>query len=321
MKTLTENEIRKAVAEVIRLEARALEKMADSLPDDIAAAVDSLKGVKGRVVVSGMGKSGHIAKKIAATMASTGQPAQFVHPGEASHGDLGMITEDDAIILISNSGESRELSDIIEYSRRHRITLIAITKNQCSTLARHADHVLRLPDAPEACPMGIAPTTSTTCSLALGDGIAVALMQIRGFDRNKFSVFHPGGSLGANLRTVRSVMHSGESLPISSPLDAMSDVLLAMTSKGFGVAAVVENGKLVGAISDGDLRRNMTALLQKHAGDVANPQPITISGDCLIGQALRTMNECKVSSLFVVGTNQNLVGLVHIHDLIRAGAI
>ena len=318
---MTENEIRNAIAEVIRLEARALEKMADNLPEDISATVGILKDVKGRVVVSGMGKSGHIARKIAATMASTGTPAQFVHPGEASHGDLGMITENDAIILISNSGESHELSDIIEYSRRHSIPLIAITKNRLSTLANHADHVLMLPDAPEACAIGMAPTTSTTCSLALGDGIAVALMQVHGFDRAKFSVFHPGGSLGANLRTVQSVMHSGESLPISSPLDTMSDVLLTMTSKGFGVAAVVEDGKLVGAITDGDLRRNMSTLLEKRADDVANSHPITVSEDQLIGEALSTMNERKVSALFVVGATQNLVGLVHIHDLIRAGVI
>jgi len=316
---LTENEIRNAIADVIRTEASALEKMADSLPDDVFIAVDILKNVRGRVVISGMGKSGHIAKKIAATMASTGTPAQFVHPGEASHGDLGMITEEDAIVLISNSGESHELSDIIEYSRRHMISLIAITKNPHSTLASHADYVLTLPDAPEACAIGMAPTTSTTCSLALGDGIAMALMQEHGFGRDKFSVFHPGGSLGANLRTVQSVMHSGDSLPISSPRDTMSDVLLTMTSKGFGVAAVVEDGKLVGAITDGDLRRNMTALLEKYAGDVANAHPITVSEDQLIGEALSTMNERKVSSLFVVGTEQNLVGLVHIHDLIRAG--
>ncbi|WP_417270767.1 KpsF/GutQ family sugar-phosphate isomerase [Celeribacter sp.] len=295
--------------------------MADTLTTDISVTVGLLKSVRGRVIISGMGKSGHIAKKIAATMASTGTPAQFVHPAEASHGDLGMITEDDAIMLISNSGESRELSDIIEFSRRHRIPMIAITKNPDSTLASHADHVLTLPDAPEACAIGMAPTTSTTCSLALGDGIAVALMQVHGFDRDKFSVFHPGGSLGANLRAVRSVMHTGESLPVVAPNDNMSSVLLTMTSKGFGVAALVDGGKLVGAITDGDLRRNMKTLLDKRAEMVANPTPITVPEHLLIGEALSIMNERKVSSLFVVGVGQKLVGLIHIHDLIRAGVI
>lgn len=307
------------IADVIRLETRALEMMADTLPADISVAVGMLKSVRGRVIVSGMGKSGHIAKKIAATMASTGTPAQFVHPAEASHGDLGMITEDDAIILISNSGETRELSDIIEYSRRHRIPMIAITKNANSTLASHADCVLDLPDAPEACAIGMAPTTSTTCSLALGDGIAVALMQEHGFGCDKFSVFHPGGSLGANLRMVQSVMHTGESLPVVAPDDIMSSVLLTMTSKGFGVAALVDSGKLVGAITDGDLRRNMETLLDKQAWVVANPSPITVPEQLLIGEALSIMHERKVSLLFVVGVGQTLVGLIHIHDLIWAG--
>ena len=305
--------------DVLTIESAALIRLHDELPADFDAVVHLLLGVSGRVIVSGMGKSGHVAAKIAATMASTGTPAQYVHPGEASHGDLGMITAVDAVILISNSGETRELADIIGHTRRFAIPMVAITRKPDSTLARQADHVLPLPDAPEACAIGMAPTTSTTCTMALGDALAVALMRLRGFDRDSYLAFHPGGTLGAQLLRVSAVMHKGDDLPVVAESTPMGDTLLEMTAKGFGVAAVVEGGHLLGVITDGDLRRNLDNLLGRTAGEVATRNPRTIAPDALLTEALGIMNASKISLLFAVDADGRLQGLVHIHDALRAG--
>ena len=304
---------------VIRIEAEALSALHSAMPADFDAVVASLLEVKGRGIVSGMGKSGHIAAKIAATMASTGTPAQYVHPGEASHGDLGMITPQDALILISNSGETRELADIIAHSRRFAIPLIAITKKPDSTLGQQADFLLTLPNAPEACAIGMAPTTSTTCTLALGDALAVALMRLRGFERENFLAFHPGGTLGAQLLRVSSVMHTGTALPIVSQETPMGETLIEMTAKGFGVAAVVEEGRLLAVITDGDLRRNLSDLMARTAGEVATRNPRSILPEALLSEALGVMNTHKISALFAVDETGQLRGLVHIHDILRAG--
>ena len=307
--------------DVLRIERDALSQMHDALPDGFDAVVEMLLAVEGRVIVSGVGKSGHIAAKIAATMASTGTPAQYVHAGEASHGDMGMLTPADAAILISNSGETRELADIVGHTRRFSIPMVAITGKQESSLARQADHLLILPDAPEACAIGMAPTTSTTCTLVLGDALAVAMMRLRGFDKDSYLAFHPGGTLGAQLLRVSAVMHTGAELPLVHETTPMGDTLLEMTAKGFGVAAIVENGRLTGVITDGDLRRNMSDLMTRTAGEIATRDPRTISPDSLLSEALgvMNMNEPKVSTLFAVDEDGLLCGLVNIHDALRAG--
>ncbi len=304
---------------VLEIESAALAQLGAELPDDFDAVVEELLAIKGRVIVSGMGKSGHVAGKIAATLASTGTPAQVVHPGEASHGDLGMITADDAVILISNSGETRELADMIGHCARFAIPMIAITRKAGSTLARSADHVLLLPDAPEACAIGMAPTTSTTMAMALGDALAVALMQNRGFDKERFLTFHPGGTLGAQLLRVSAVMHRGNELPIVKADAAMSDTLLVMSQKGFGVAALVNGDRLAGIITDGDLRRNMEGLMDRTAGQVATRTPLVTRPDTLLTEALGIMNATKRTVLLVVEEDHKLVGLLHIHDALRAG--
>ncbi len=305
--------------EVLAIEGDALARLRVELPESFDTVVDMLLGVEGRVIVAGMGKSGHIAAKIAATMASTGTPAQYVHPGEASHGDMGMITAKDAVILISNSGETKELADMIGHTRRFAIPMIAITKKPDGTLGRQADHVLPLPDAPEACAIGMAPTTSTTCTLALGDALAVAMMRLRGFDKESYLAFHPGGTLGAQLLKVSAVMHKGDELPVVSEDTGMGDTLVEMSQKGFGVAAVVRDAQLVGIITDGDLRRNMDGLMGRNAGDVATRAPLVTSPDALLVEALGVMNAQKRTVLLVTDGQDHLVGLVHIHDALRAG--
>lgn len=308
-------------AEVLSIEAAALLALADSLGEPFEKAVKLLAQVQGRVILSGMGKSGHIGRKIAATLASTGTPAQFVHPGEASHGDLGMIMKDDACIMLSNSGETAELADEVAHTRRFKIPMIAITKNANSSLAKAADIALILPDQPEACGIGMAPTTSTTMQLALGDALSVALMKLRGFDRDNFLVNHPGGKLGAQLLKVDSIMHTGSSLPVVTKETAMSEALLEMTAKGFGTAAVVADEKLIGVITDGDLRRNMDGLMDHTAGSVATMDPLTARPDMLASEALGIMNRKTISALMVVDRSGTLKGLVHIHDILRAGVV
>ncbi|MBY5986502.1 SIS domain-containing protein [Roseovarius atlanticus] len=305
--------------DVLTIERDALDLMRDTLPDDFDAVVECLLKVPGRVIVSGMGKSGHVAAKIAATFASTGTPAQHVHPGEASHGDLGMVTAQDAVILISNSGETRELADIIAHCARFSIPLVALTKKPDSALARQADHVLTLPDAPEACGIGMAPTTSTTCTMAMGDALAVAMMKLRGFERENFLAFHPGGTLGAQLLKVSAVMHTGDELPLVTEDTSMGETLVEMTRKSFGVAAVVSGDQLVGIVTDGDLRRNMDGLMTHTAGEVATKSPLVIAPDTLLVEALGVMNANKRTVLLVTDSTNRLVGLVHIHDALRAG--
>ena len=295
--------------------------MADCPTEGFARAVMLMLGARGRVIVSGMGKSGHVARKIAATLASTGAPALFLHPGEASHGDLGMVTGDDVCLLLSNSGETRELSDLIQYTRRFDIPMIAITRVSDSTLARQADVALILPDMPEACAIGMAPTTSTTCALALGDALAVALMEERGFAADAFHVFHPGGKLGAQFLRVSDVMHVGDALPVVSPGTPMGETLIEMSAKGFGIAAVAEDGILRGIITDGDLRRNLDGLMGCDAGQVATHNPRIATPDMLLSEALGLMNRYKIGAMLVVEEGGRLRGLVHIHDCLRAGVV
>lgn len=312
--------IRQTAARVLRLEGEAVARMAEALPVDFEAAVEAILAVKGRVILSGMGKSGHIARKISATLASTGTPSYFVHPAEASHGDLGMITPEDLCILISNSGETSELGDIVAHVARFSIPMIGISKNPDSTLMKAADMRLVLPNEPEACIIGMAPTTSTTLTLALGDALAVAVMERRGFVAENFRTFHPGGKLGAQLAKAAQLMHSGVALPLVTEHLPMPDVLLVMTEKGFGIAGVVEDGRLTGVITDGDLRRNMDGLMTKTAGQVATRNPRAITPDTLAAEAVALMSG-RITALFVLEADGSPVGLLHLHDCLRAGVL
>ncbi len=309
---------------VLRLEAEGLDALANSLGEEFSRALDLLTAASGRVTVTGMGKSGHVARKIAATLASTGTPAQFVHPGEASHGDLGMIAPGDAVLAMSNSGDTTELNDIILYTRRFGIPLVAMTAKAGSTLAEGADATLLLPRAPEACPMGLAPTTSTTMMLALGDAIAVALLERKGFSEKDFQVLHPGGSLGRKLLHVSDIMHGPETLPLCRPDTTMSEAILIMTQGTFGCVGITDDGgALIGIITDGDLRRHMDpGLLAALAREVMTGRPRTIRPQALAAEAVGIMNgvrnERPITSLFVV-ENDRPVGIVHIHDCLRAG--
>lgn len=307
---------------VVRTEAAALGTLANALGDPVVAAVEMILASKGRVVVSGMGKSGHIARKIAATLASTGTPAHFVHPAEASHGDLGMITPDDVVLVLSNSGETPELADLIAHTRRFGISMIAMASRADSSLMKQADVPLLLPKVEEACGTGVVPTTSTTMSLALGDAIAVALMEYRQFTAAHFRDFHPGGKLGTRLSIVRDLMHGVQNLPLVQIDSPMSDTLIEISQKGFGVAGVVgSDGKLVGIVTDGDLRRHMDGLLNKTAQDVMTPNPTTIAPTALAEQALAVMQDRKITCLFVAGDDRRAEGLLHIHDCLRAGLV
>ena len=314
---------------VLALESDALKRLGESLDDSFAAAVDLFMKTEGRVVVSGMGKSGHIARKIAATFASTGTPAQFVHPAEASHGDMGAITGRDAVMVMSNSGETREIADLLEHARRYGIPLVGVAGVRGSMLIESADVGLVLPDVPEACPMGLAPTTSTTMMLALGDALAIALMERRGFTRDEYRVLHPGGQLGKALIRVSDLMHRGNELPLVHPAMPMPDVLIEMTSKRFGCAGVVDaEGRLLGIITDGDLRRHMSAgLLGKTAETVMTPHPRTVRAGALAAEAVGIMNNrtSPITCLFVTedtAAGQKTpvpVGIIHVHDCLRAG--
>jgi arabinose-5-phosphate isomerase len=305
---------------VIEIEAGGLRQAAQALDETFVRALDMFTDVTGRIIVSGMGKSGHIANKIAATLASTGTPAFFVHPGEASHGDLGMITREDAVLAISNSGDTVELADIIAHSRRFSIPLVAITGKEESALAEAADVVLVLPQGDEACPMGLAPTTSTTATLALGDALAIALLERKGFTADQFQLLHPGGQLGRKLLRVTDIMHKGENMPIVSPGNLMADVLITITAKTFGVAGVVDGeGRLAGVITDGDLRRHMSPdLLEMRAEDIMTRDPISVPPQLLAAEALGLMNEKRISAVFVVDGGKPL-GLVRIHDILHWG--
>jgi arabinose-5-phosphate isomerase len=311
-----------AVAQrVILAEIRGLEALAEALDGSFHRAVEACASAVGRIIVTGVGKSGHIARKIAATLASTGTPAQFVHAVEASHGDLGMIGSGDAILALSNSGETTELADIIAYSRRFSIPLIAITGGSRSSLAGAADVVLLLPHAAEACPMGLAPTTSTTSMMALGDALALALLERKGFSSTDFRLFHPGGKLGRQLLRVRDIMHQQCEVPLVSPTALMSEAILVMTAKSFGCVGVCESdGPLIGVITDGDLRRHMGDSLLGHAVQtVMRRNPKTITAGALAADALGLMNRQAITSLFVVDQVDRPVGFVHLHDCLRAG--
>lgn len=307
---------------VIEVEGQAMLRLAGEIPEDLAHAVELISGCSGRLIVSGMGKSGHIARKIAATFASTGTPALFVHPAEASHGDLGMITSADICLLISNSGETTELGDLLAHAARFSIPVVAICGREDSTLMRAADVRLKLPDAPEACAIGMAPTTSTLLTLALGDALAMAIMERRGFAREQFSAFHPGGKLGARLAKVSQLMHPADESPIVGSDTPMSDTLIEMTAKGFGIACVTDaDGRLVGVISDGDLRRAIDGLLERSAGDVATRHPITVTPDMLAAEAVALMQKGKVTTLVVTFQDRIPVGILRIHDCLRAGVV
>ena len=294
--------------------------MADGLGGRFLEAVETIRAARGRVIVTGIGKSGHIARKIAATLASIGTPVFFVHAADASHGDLGMITSDDVMLALSWSGETEELKELINYSRRFRIALIAVTGNVESTLGQAADIVLVLPPAREACPHNLAPTTSSLMQLALGDALAIALLESRGFTAVDFGVFHPRGKLGAALKFVRDLMHPGGAVPLIARGAPMSEAIVEMSAKGFGCVAIVEaTGKLAGVITDGDLRRHMRAdLLQASVDAVMTASPKTIRPDQLASEALQLLNESKITALIVVEADRP-VGIVHFHDLLRAG--
>ncbi len=294
--------------------------MCDALGASFVAAVDKIRSARGRVIVTGMGKSGHIARKVAATLASTGTPAFFVHAADASHGDLGMITSDDVMLALSWSGETEELKDLINYSRRFRIGLIAVTVNAESTLGKAADVVLALPAAREACPHNLAPTTSSLMQLALGDALAIALLESRGFTALDFGVFHPRGKLGAALKFVRDIMHTGPAVPLIKRGAPMSEAIVEMSAKSFGCVAITgKDGKLAGVITDGDLRRHMRAdLLQAPVDDIMTVSPKTVRPDQLAGEALELLNSSKITALIVV-ESERPIGIVHLHDLLRAG--
>lgn len=306
--------------EVLHLEANALTILADTLDGDFTKAVECIVKLKGRLIVTGMGKSGHVARKIAATMASTGTPAFFVHPGEASHGDLGMVTDKDAVLALSNSGKVPELRDMILYTRRRKIPLIGITANPTSPLGQESDMLLRLPKLAEAGTLALAPTTSTTMQIALGDALAVALMERRKFRPEDFHGFHPGGQLGKQFIRVRDLMH--KDMPLVDGAIRMSEALVVMTEKAFGCVGVIDkSGALLGIITDGDLRRHMSkTLLNQKAIDVMTANPKTITSDMLAVEALgeMTIGKRKITNVFVVDDGMP-VGIIHIHDLLRAG--
>ncbi len=309
---------------VIATEAEALARLGDHLGDSFAEAARLILDAPGRVIVSGMGKSGHVGRKIAATLASTGTPAHFVHPAEASHGDLGMLGQGDVALVLSNSGETPELADVIAYTRRFAIPLIGVASRAESTLVRQSDVAILLPEAPEACGNGIVPTTSTTMTLALGDALALALMEHRRFTPEHFRTFHPGGKLGARLAKVADLMHRGEALPLVAETTPMDQTLITMSRKSFGVVGVIGgDGGLSGIITDGDLRRHMSGLLDLTAAEVMTRDPRTIGPEALAEAAVALMNEKKITCLFVVDPagSRAVQGLLHIHDCLRAGVV
>jgi arabinose-5-phosphate isomerase len=312
-----------AAGRVLSYAADALRTLGEALDGEFTRAVATILAARGRVIVSGMGKSGHIARKIAATLSSTGTPAQFIHPAEASHGDLGAITRQDVLLMLSWGGETAELSDLITYAKRFGIPVIGIASNSDSTLMQAADVKLLLPRAPEACPMGLAPTTSTTMMLGLGDALAVALMERKGFDADRYRDFHPGGSLGRALIRVGDLMHVGEELPLAHEGSSMREVLLVMAERRFGCVGILgDDGALNGIITDGDLSRHIDGddFLGRPARAVMTKNPKIARPDQLAAEALAFMNEKKITRLFVLATGERKpMGILHIHDCLRAG--
>lgn len=307
----------------IEKEIEGLHQMENDFDESLTQALDLMENTKGRVIITGMGKSGHIARKIAATLASTGTPSFFVHPAEASHGDLGMFTQNDTVLAISNGGESKELSDIVVYCKRFGIPLIAMTKNPDSSLGKAGDILLKLPTTAEACPLGLAPTTSTTATIVWGDVLAVGLMERKGFSKTDYKQRHPGGKLGAILRKVSDLMHKGDEIPLVGLDTPMQEALLVMTSKMLGCVGIIDSsGKLQGIITDGDLRRCLSPdVLSQKVSSVMTVNPKTISPDVLAVEALNTMNNTGkgITQLFVIDENQKPIGVIHIHDCLRAG--
>lgn len=293
----------------------------DGLGSPFQQTCDLIQNSRGRVIITGIGKSGHIGTKIAASLASTGTPSFFVHASEASHGDLGMVTEHDVVLALSWSGETQELASIVNYSRRFKVPLVAITSRNDSTLGKAADIVLKLPSVAEACPHGLAPTSSALAQLAIGDALAVALLEGRGFTAQDFRVFHPGGRLGASLKSAKDIMHSGERMPLVPATAPMSEGIVLMTQRGFGVLGVVDElRQLIGVITDGDLRRHVSSnLLDKSAGEIMTPSPKTVSPDTLSASILELVNSLSITSVFVI-EDGHPVGIVHLHDLLRIGA-
>ncbi len=309
--------------EVLHTEAKAIEQLAKNLDNEFGKIFEEVINVilrlEGRVVLTGMGKSGHIAKKIAATLASTGTPSFYIHPAEASHGDMGMMTSEDLIIALSKSGKTAELEDILHFAKRYALPLVAITENKESQLSKFSTYPLILPNEPEACPLGAAPTTSTTLMLALGDALALTLLDARGFTAEDFNTYHPGGHLGKKLQLVRDIMHTGDKIPLVDKEMLMSEALILMSQYSFGCLGIVEGEKLVAGITDGDLRRSMNAnFLNQKVKDIMRDKPITIPSDTPVVAAVNTMNTKQITSLFVVD-NEKLVGILHIHDCLRSG--
>ncbi len=304
----------------IDCEIEAINQLKELLDDNLTKALDLIENAKGRIILSGMGKSGHIAKKIAASLASTGTPSFFLHPAEASHGDLGMVTTDDVIIAISNSGESRELIDILNYSKRFGIKLIAITKNPESSLGKAGDIILQLPNSKEACPLGLAPTSSTTATLVLGDILTTGMIERRGFSKSQFNERHPGGKLGSILQKVKDIMHTGDEMPILKENAGINEIILEMTSKRLGcVGFINDKGELTGMFTDGDLRRCIDKNLKNvKAFDIMTKNPITIQKDVFATEAIKILNEKKITNIFAT-EDKIPIGVLHIHDLLKNG--
>lgn len=313
---------KKGACRTIDMEIETLKILKDNLDISLTKALDLMQNVKGRVIITGMGKSGHIGKKIAASLASTGTPSFFVHPAEASHGDLGMITDDDVVIAISNSGESKELVDILNYCKRFGIPLISVTKNPDSSLGKAGDILLQIPNNGEACPLGLAPTNSTTATLVLGDVLTTCLMERKGFTKLDFNERHPGGKLGSILQKVSDLMHTGSEIPILKQDASMQQVLIEMTSKRLGcVGFINDKGELTGILTDGDLRRCLSAQsLDKPALEIMTKNPKTVEKDLMASAAMKIMNDKKITNLFVL-EDKKPIGVIHIHDLLAAGIL
>ena len=324
MMFMTKNPL-SAARRAIEIEAHGmtvlLGELEGSLGEALTKAVATILAASGRVIVSGMGKSGHIARKVAATMASTGTPASFVHPAEASHGDLGMITPNDVVIMLSNSGESAELKDMLNYCARFSVPMIAITANATSTMGRSADIVLQLPKVQEACPNGLAPTTSTLLQLALGDAMAMALLEAKGFSADDFRNYHPGGKLGAQIKLARDIMHDRDELPLAIKGTTLAKAIPILSERKFGCLGVIDSdGILLGMVTDGDLRRHFgPTLAAQHVEDVMTKNPTTIHGDMLAAEVIEIINTKRITAVFVLDEKQKPVGLIHIHDLLREG--
>ena len=315
---MNKSQIIKEAKKVLKIEIESVKTLSSSFNQSFYNVVKTIFETKGRIVVTGIGKSGHVANKISATLSSTGTPSQFVHPTEASHGDLGSITNSDCILAISNSGQSNELYDVINYAKRFNIPLLSISSNKKGLLYLKSDHAILFKKPTEACPLNLAPTSSTTMALIIGDAIGISLLKLRGFQKSHFSKFHPGGNLGKDLVKLTDVMHGKNELPLVNENTLMSKALLVMTNKSFGCVGVINDSKsLIGIITDGDLRRNMkNDLINKKAAEVMTKKPKVAKEDTLVGEALNLMNSIKITSLFVCA-NTKPVGIVHVHDLLR----